>query len=512
MSNPYDFTSGYLGARQQILQEEQAADLSSYRKKALEESKAEREQKYGILGPLYGAHQDLYTQQARTARLSNDLTEKTQRGLVDPLLDRLINKSKKRGIGLNVDAGAPIDFSSISKGYSFGFKPDYSLVPGGSSASPTDARVEDNVDAMPPAAITGPANPERNARGVALPGFADGTQGGFGIRVPRPAPVQEAPVAAAPAAAPAPSAVETLAQEDPEKATTVVRNIFGASNKEFQQLMGAFTIMDFAKGKITSDQMLTNVENLRKMQAEGLGRATQEALLGNSDKAKALFGEYGDDDGADIKKFEKIQMKNPVPGAAKGTADTYDALRVHYNDGRSMVYDPRRLMAEAVSQHELQRMNEVISNNIRTNDAHVYSTDAMNARTREDRANRLRQQELDSDRMFMTLVSNDFKSEIDRQTKTLVDKNNIDAKLHPEQVQAAYDEIANRLRPVVDIANINIGVLGNKRATFGSTMAAIQNPQPALDQSGKPITKEANGQLFGLTVGGIYLPLNRPQQ
>jgi hypothetical protein len=308
------------------------------------------------------------------------------------------------------------------------------------------------------------------------------------------------------------SPTQMLADVDPKKAETITRNVFGLDSRKLAKLSSAFSLMDFASGKSSSNDFLANQQSLRKMQSEGLGRATQQALLKNYDEAKKLFSEFGTDDGKDIDKFETIQLSNPVPGNPKNVKDTYEAIRIKYKDGSNMVYDPRRLMADALSQKELQDMQEKVAASIRTAGVSVYNAEAVNRQTADNALARKEGRDSDLKRNYQSQLSLDFNSEITRQLNLFTDAKNIDAKM-PEGRKLLEQESARingELSGIASIAALNIGVLDNN-ITFRQVQAAMQNKEMALE-NGKPILKNANGRTLAMTTNGVYLPIDQNSQ
>lgn len=518
MANAFDFTGGYLGMKRLKEERQQAQDLKAYREAAIDLQRQDIQQRGEIQradlaqrAPYLAAMTRNVNANAGSTELNTDTTRRTL-SIVNPILER-ITRRLNNGTGVSA---SPIDYTSIGGGFNLGFKPDYSL--NGGKRQSLDANNVTLVD------------PQEGE----VPQFADGTVGALRVApgsAANGATVGDAgatPVAAANPAGDASgggfSAITELANADPNKANTVVRNIFGASNKEFQQMMGAFALVDFAKGKITSDQMLTQVENLRKMQAEGIGRATQAALAGNLEKAKKLYAEYGDDDGAEIEGMRKIEIANPVTGAAKGTKDKYDAIEVTYKGGGKMIYDPRRLLAETVSLKELMDHNERTATQIRTNDANIYQTDTA------AQSNRLRSEELAFQRQLQqqgaaqTRLANEFKNYEDNEIELLLKgSRRVDLMNKPELMEAEKARISRQSQAGRTLAAINIE-LGNLNIDSGRALqygqfmeisadendprrAFWQNPANfRVGPNGKPLVANAGGRQFYQTVDGVFLP------
>jgi hypothetical protein len=492
MANPYDFTSGYFQSRSLAEQRQQAIERKQIADASLTESKraAEAAEKFrlDIQGPYYQTEADKNRALAnRYGVETDDLKRKfaLQTRIQDDLiLPELEGFGGAKGVA---PKSGQIDFSTFGQGYRYGFKPeqaqsDYSM--------PT---------------------PNYGLR-FDRKGYNDGTPGGLQASIQDTDSMDGSGGGAAPAAQPQ-SPTQMLAQADPKKADAITRNVFGMDNRKLAKLSSAFSLMDFASGKSSSKDFLDNQLNLQKMQSEGLGRATQQALLKNFDEAKRLFGEFGKDTGKDIDKFETILLSNPVPGNPKNVKDTYEAIRIKYTDGSNMVYDPRRLMADALSQKELQDMQEKIAASIRTAGVSVNNAEAVNRQTSDNALARKEARDADLKRNYQSQLSLDFNAEITRQLNMFTDKNNIDAKM-PDGRRRLEEESARingELSSIASTTAANIGVLDNN-ITFRQVQAALQNKDMAVGENGKPILKNANGQTFAMTTNGVFLPINPNNQ
>ena len=334
MANPYDFTSGYMQSRQLAEQRKQAEDTKKYREEAIklqrDEMNANAPYKAALARQADAAGLKIGAE-TEGVNLANDLT----RSYI-PRIQQLLNRNNNK---LGAQSGPvfnPKNFASPD----YGFKADYSL------AGPSDSDSEDF---------------DRYADGGAIKSFANGTPGG--LKVPKraeaisTAATVEQPDAMAPERI---SPLQVLSENDPQKATTLTQNIFGATPKEFQEMLGAFSMIDFARGKATSSDLMNQVDKIRKMQAEGVGVAIQRGLAGDFKGAQQAFDESGDQRfGDNVQSMKKIKIENIVPGAALKTKDFYDGLEVTLKDGSKMTLDPRRLLAETVS------LKEVIDNDYR---------------------------------------------------------------------------------------------------------------------------------------------------
>lgn len=492
MANPYDFTSGYFQSRNLAEQREQAIERKRQFDESLKEANrkavAEETFKTNVYSPYYQSETDKNRAQYRKLGFEADNLGR-QYALQTRIQDTLILPELEEfggGKGLTPKSGS-IDFSNFGQGFNLGFKPE---------------QAQSNYD-MPTADYGLKFNRK---------GYNDGTPGGLQESMQDTDQVNESGGGAAPTAQ-TQSPTQMLAQVDPKKAESITRNVFGLDSRKLAKLSSAFSLMDFASGKSSSADFLSNQQNLRKMQSEGLGRATQQALLKNYDEAKRLFAEFGTDDGKDIDKFETIQLSNPVPGNPKNVKDTYEAIRIKYKDGSNMVYDPRRLMADALSQKELQDMQEKIAASIRTAGTSVYHTDAINKQTAENTLARKEMKEADLVKSYQTQLSLDFKDEVNRQLTLFTDAKNIDAKTPDgrRELERESARINGELSNIASIAAANISFL-NTKTTFRQVQAAMQNKEAALDKNGQPILKEANSQIYALTTSGVYLPANQGGQ
>jgi hypothetical protein len=506
MANPYDFTSGYLGASQLREQRAQAIETAAYRDKALLESKADRESKERITGPYYEAAAIHARAQGRGLDATTDAAlyglgrkKYIDRLFVDPQMKKL-----SKSMGIQVDDN-PLDFPSIGGGYTLGIKPDYSLTKPLPGAVPVDA-----------------------------PQLADGTVGGISMDMPQQTnqvigrgisdqlPPQtviaqdETTVDAPPQNAPPvmKSGLEVLGDRNPKQADAVARNVYGMTDNEFRKLSGVLALADFGSGKMTSTDLTIHVRSLDKMQKEGVLSAANEVLAGNEKKAIQIYHQNGEDTDS-VVSMKKTMISNPIASVfndkkGKGTKDTYEGVIVTMKDGSTLTLDPRRLATDIIGVAKSMEYDAKVQGDLRQQESSKYSADATNAATAEYRKGREATKEQELDRQYMILNKNSYDAEIERQVKINLDLKGINAKTNPAEHRAEYAEISRSLGAAHDLANFNITALGNRKATFGATMAAIKNPQPVLDSSGKPITKDANGQLFALMASGVYLPVGPP--
>lgn len=521
-SNPYDLTSGVIA-------------LANIRND---------QRKLDMLKPVYEAEaqkskdsSDWYKERARTERLSNDITESV---LNNPALSKFFNRN---GIKKNTEGGWSYD--GLNGDYKYGFKQDFNQDTG--VAPSRGIKLNAMSDSQPSQSYTPPSSfgikpPNYNIAPAPRAGFVDGTQGGLkvnnGAATVGGEPVDSSSVAdSSTSTGPARSVSKTgasndsgiamLAQRDPEKADTVVRNVFGMSNREFQKLSGGLAMVDFARGKITSDQMLKHVQNLEQMQKEGVMAAAQHVLAGNFDKAKKLFSEYGDENSDNIATFEPMKVKNPIAGAAKGTKDEYDAFKIVYKDGTKMMFDPRRYAMEIIGVKASMDHDEKIAQNIRTTDASNRHSDVLaegnaeNRRLRQDQ-NMQQQQGLAAGR-----YNQSFNALRDDMLKTLSQTTGqSDMLTNPDKFRQASAEVMAETGGGQDLALLNVQLAPFGGALNASPQALVNYAKAAKDPAffnagnralrtdsrGNYVGIEKDGMRFVQTIDGVFIPVPaRPQ-
>lgn len=519
MANPYDFTSGYLAASQLKEQRAQAKETAAYRKAALAESEAERNQKYGVLGRHYDAQNILYGEQARslgiradTEGYNLDRRKRIDRLVVDPTMQKLL---KSMG-GIQVDSN-PLDFPSISKDYTFGIKPNYSLIkPPSSAAAPLPGAI----------AVDQPEVPE----------LADGTVGGIrmdmpqlpnqviGRGVPDPAILQTATAedptivdAAPPPANAAPpvmkSGLEVLGDRNPKQADAVARNVYGMTDNEFRKLSGVLALADFGSGKMTSSDLTNHVRGLDKMQKEGVLSAANEVLAGNEKKGIQIYHQNGDDTDS-VVSMKKTMISNPIASVfndkkGKGTKDMYEGVIVTMKDGSTLTLDPRRLATDIIGVAKSMEHDEKVSGSLRDQESRKFSAESTNRQTNESREARLQLQRDALDRQLQGMVATDFENEAKRQLKLFMNDSSVDQKLKsPDLLDKQYSTLMSNLRPAAEVASLNIAGGLNKNASFNNVLQAMQNPQFVDNGQGQPVVKQVNGLDMMLTANGVWLPRN----
>ena len=353
MANEYDLISGYLGARKQKSEDQQVADVAQYRKEAIRIQDADAAAKVPVSAAAIRSSDAAAVASAAAAAHSKVLTEAQQlKNTRAARFQQFMAKEIPHIFGDNAD---PDKLKNIPK----------NIVNQVTEAANKFQYQESNESSPLGFTYTEPVKGAYADGGVI--GFANGTPGGILITEPsaraEAIPTQKAGVDQTDAVS-QPSAMSILSEQEPEKADAIKRNIYGATPKQFQKMMGAFALMDFADEKITSKGLFDQAQNIRKMQSENLGAAVQFALAGNMKKALNVFAETGDDRGENIASLQKYQISNPVPGLdPKKTQfnDKYDGLEITYKDGSKINLDPRKLLAETAG------LQHVIDNDLKSN-------------------------------------------------------------------------------------------------------------------------------------------------
>lgn len=498
MANPYDFTSGYFQSRSLAEQRQQAADMKEYRTEAIKLQRDEMTANAPYKAALARqADASVLKLGAETEGigLGNDLTR-----TYIPRIQQLLNRNSPK---LGAKGGATFDPKKFASP-DYGFKADYNLV------DPSD-----------------PEDFDRYVDGGAVKSFANGTPGGLKVPKQTQAISNSAEIEQPDAMAPERiSPLQVLSENDPQKATTLTQNIFGATPKEFQEMLGAFSMIDFARGKATSSDLMNQVDKIRKMQAEGVGVAIQRGLAGDFKGAQSAFDESGDQRfGDNVQSMKKIKIENVVPGAALKTKDFYDGLEVTLKDGSKMTLDPRRLLAETVSLKEVIDNDYRFGNSIRQNDASVFSTQSANARTALDRQMRNDQLSRDDELKRDKLLGSEFSLYVKGRQQAYT-RDNPGNTIDPTLKQEKMDEIEQMGMVGYNIAKSNLR-MGNKNVTAGSVvpflpyLGDITNPVAdkakiefwknpnnfAKGEDGKPLGMEFENRKFLQTKEGTFLPM-----
>ena len=281
-------------------------------------------------------------------------------------------------------------------------------------------------------------------------------------------------------------------------------------------------MIDFARGKATSKDLMNQVDNIRKMQAEGVGVAIQRGLAGDFKGAQSAFDESGDQRfGDNVQAMKKIKIQNDVPGAAKKTKDFYDGLELTMKDGSKMTLDPRRLLAETVSLKEVVDNDYRFADSIRRNDASVFSTESANARTALDRTLRNDQLAERAEQKDRSMYQDGLKGMISREYNTWLSNRDPNQIISPEEKQREYNRIEELYGPNQYVGNLNIS-LGNKKidpftvkkytpfmdpSTRGASSFWGNNNNFMTDRDGNRLEKSTPGGIIVMTKDGVYLPL-----
>jgi len=412
MANPYDFTSGFLTARQVRSQEKQADDIKEYREQAIaiERQKARDEKAYRseTAIPYYKAQEEKLRQEIESSKRKTKFME---------LLDPVILKQMK---DLNPDAYKEITQDQKDNGNpvikpnrlkSFDYTPTQSDigVPDNGETRFVDADINpyvdtraadgyspvDGTDINNRMAIPEQADQQQlsQIRDTAVPEPGDSTAAFDGSQIAAATPKPKKAVATDEQRKPkttvatdkqSPESMFSKVQQvDPETANSISKSIFGVSNEKFQKLIGAFSLIRFATGEGTPKELLDNVNVIKKMQLENVGAALSRGLAGDFQGAADAFAASGDPRGKDIKGFNIVKIKNDiqVPGKTKGLVDSYDGLEIIYGNNNKVTLDPRKLMAESIGLAEMVKFTTGLEEKQRDNQIQV-DINSENARYR----------------------------------------------------------------------------------------------------------------------------------
>lgn len=495
MANPYDFTSGYLSAR---------ALKESERKNQADESF-----RRDVMGPYYQSATD---------------ENKQKSGYYGVLKrDKVLEQNVKRAKGIDMFGWDPLgDFTDENP---FGFS--YTPLP--------PAQTE-------PAAVD-PANPAGGIK-TQPPKLADGTRGGINLSgQPRDViltdSMQGGDVLLADASGanqrrsainPAPQVVSDanppqggdvvapavtrprdpallLKEENPRAANAIAMNFFTAPMKDIPKMLDKVSKWDLFEGKISSKDVLANVEAMRTMQNEGVAQAMSLALQGNKKAAMKLFSETGSDLGENVADLTTIKLKNPVASAIKGVNDEYEGIQIKYKDGSTMNWDPRKFLISTASLKEYITSKDTVENNLRSQAASKYGDDIRadsNRLGRETNALNLR---LRLEDQAIGRIGNEAKSELQRQTNAFLDPKSPNFIADEQAREAKNQSIESSIRPMMDIAVQNVTLFGNRGATVNGVMQAVKSQQPAIGPDGKPVVDIKGGQKFVKMASGVWLPV-----
>jgi hypothetical protein len=498
MANPYDFSSGFLAAKQLQNQEQQTKDLAAYRKEAIDVERSGNASRAGY----YDAEAALKRAQARVANRGLERSDKIFDGLVNPIVDKLIT-GRTGGISAKSANEPSINIPSISSGYQFGFKPvDYSI--------------QQQTQLQPE-------------------GFADGTTGGLGIKsqftpqatgLPSPAETSLQPknLAIEPTQTEQTNqetGLDLLGKRDPKLADTVARNVFGMSGKDFQKLSGALALVDFANGKSTATDLTNHMEGLRKIQSEGVLRSANAAIAGNEKEAIALYHDNGADNDS-VASMKKIRIENPIAGAHKNMKDSYDGVLVTLKDGSKLTLDPRRLAADVIGVAKSMEHDEKVDNSIRVQTSQKYSSDMVNSQTKEMGLARLSNDLARDKASAQQRLSLGFDRAINDDMEILKSTRGVDIINNPEAQRAAKIELDKKYAPAQSLASINIdmgntGIDSARALKYSRFMMPVQEGSAdfdwlnnannwAIGKDGRQLGKVVNGVPYYLTRDNVFIP------
>lgn len=497
MANPYDFSSGFLQARQQ---------RETERKNA-----AEEEFRNTVTKPYYESVADENRAKARLFGITGR--------------EKILEGNVKRAKAIDMFGWDPLgDYTDESPfGFSFAAQPtqpSYGI----------DQPVQQADPSMPTGGLRIPAQRYANGSigGVRtqddqLVPAEEPIQGGIrqvgGIStVDQPAaPTQQPVEQAAQDAQPAATGgmrdpVNILREKNPDAARSIAMNFFTAPMKDIPKMLEKVAKWELFEGKTTSKDVLANVEALRTMQAEGVAQAMSLAMQGNTKAAMKLFSETGSDLGEDVTSLDRIKIKNPVAGSIKGVEDSYDGVKITYKDGRTMDWDPRKFLISTASLKEYLSSKDTVENNLRSTAASKYGDDVRAESNREARATREEQQRNRLEDQAINRITGEARSELSRQTNAFLDPKSPQFIVDEKAREVKNQQIEAGIRPAMDIAVQNVTLFGRRGATVNGVLQAMQNPQPALGANGKPIIQDKNGQPFVMTTSGVWLPVNVNQQ
>jgi len=314
--------------------------------------------------------------------------------------------------------------------------------------------------------------------------------------------------------------VQTI-NEDPVKAEKLLNETAKKTDnfRDISSLLMDLQNLDYLKGKITTKDMLANVQTLRKMQNEGFFSAVNEVIYGDSNKALEMYKEFGDDKAQDVERLTPFDLPaEDVPNSK--SKEMRKGVLVTYKDGTWRKIDPKKLIMDAVSTKEYLDESYRRTNMIMTGEDKDNELESRSADRREMALGRRNMEEAKLEEKVMTRLKGEFQSEFSRQYNSWLNA------LAPqfigdEKLKAAKEkEILEEFRPAQLLSNSNIEA-GNSRINVGSLLEAskqMKDPSFLDDQSnfvlgknGKPLVKEIFGQANVQTKGGVWIPTNVPK-
>ena len=500
MSNPYDFTSGFLAARKMRQDESDSKAINEYRK--------------GMLG-VYGLNaygNFLHSQETtRNLKLKNDLTEK-----IAPFMDNILGQSfgqfgfqmDNAPKGSNNQGGTPMPFG--------GGKSNMPTGPQGGDVSPVDPygmqggrmmRTSlDNSQTQNGYGITPPASPESEKLIEAANGgyirplrFSDGgamddeninatAQRQYGIQTPaETVPVESVAqdnyqsqqpegmmTVGAKAKAPPMSEFQKYASENPTGAMDLYKNVSNFKNQS--KMIAGMALIDWAREKTSSKDLLGTIENLKQIQREGIYEATSKFLQGDMKGGVELYKQYGNDNGDFAVRKRTIEEVDPTsPKGAKRKRDVFD---LQFDNGQTSTLDPLHLALDTLSaKARIEQADRDVSHRLteRGQDIHQDSNNASreNQRYYRDRDEYMRW-DAKGNNELNTIATSELKSidndpglKINSEARAIRERDtNARLAKSRELYQLSLDEFARTGKPPVSARSIYEGLytgkLGNR--------------------------------------------------
>lgn len=315
MANPYDFTSGYVGA----LEASAKAD-----KQAME-----REQ-----------YEDRKGSMIRQGLIKDTPKKK---GLIEAFWQNLSDMGKR------VSDGFP-SFSSPNAPDLGGNRLETGGMASNMEAPSLPEIPVDQVGDAVAEVVKADGGLIRGMRGYAdgTPGSVQADQQAGGLQQPQEQPQQstlsdEEKVDALRGKSP----YLALFKEDPKKAEQLYDQV--SDFKKMSSALKEMAAYDFIEGK-GSDGLQKATSYIRQMQKEGLYEAALKASHGDLDGAKKAYMNYGDDRGGDFQLVPREVMGDSR--GIKGGKEKFKVFDVVYGDGSKFTLDVQKLALEALSAKE----------------------------------------------------------------------------------------------------------------------------------------------------------------
>lgn len=315
MANPYDFTSGYVGA----LEASAKAD-----KQAME-----REQ-----------YEDRKGSMIRQGLIKDTPKKK---GLIEAFWQNLSDMGKR------VSDGFP-SFSSPNAPDLGGNRLETGGMASNMEAPSLPEIPVDQVGDAVAEVVKADGGMIRGMRGYAdgTPGSVQADQQAGGLQQPQEPPQQstltdEEKVDALRGKSP----YLALFKEDPKKAEQLYDQV--SDFKKMSSVLKEMAAYDFIEGK-GSDGLQKATSYIRQMQKEGLYEAALKASHGDLDGAKKAYMNYGDDRGGDFQLVPREVMGDSR--GIKGGKEKFKVFDVVYGDGSKFTLDVQKLALEALSAKE----------------------------------------------------------------------------------------------------------------------------------------------------------------